>query len=390
MAFSRAAGPEELEDVPAEAAVVAYANVREIMDSDFRERFRQFEPDTQERDEFQQKTGVNIDEDINSVVAVLTNVPQAGSQPQNSILILARGRFQQSQLEELALSHGGQVDNYNGKQLLIHRDDSGQTEMAIGFLEADLIALGGLDAIKRSIDARGGRNIVSTNADIMRQIGELDAANAWAVGRFDAIANSAHVPSEVQAYLPAIQWVQPATHINGGVSGVFKAEARDEEAAKNMRDVLNGFLALAKMQAYIEARTPDDGRFAAAFRRGKEPGGVIHAAFGAVRGVEAIEGTRAAAAAIADRRPPMAISRRRLEPIVESRYNPPQVAPVADFVFFYGTLMTPFNRPGRQRVDQKMTFTGRGRINAALFESGIYPSRHSHRMIGGSTAGLGG
>jgi gamma-glutamylcyclotransferase (GGCT)/AIG2-like uncharacterized protein YtfP len=47
---------------------------------------------------------------------------------------------------------------------------------------------------------------------------------------------------------------------------------------------------------------------------------------------------------------------------------------VADFVFFYGTLMTPFNRPGRQRVNPQMSFTGRGRISAALFDLGIYPA----------------
>jgi gamma-glutamylcyclotransferase (GGCT)/AIG2-like uncharacterized protein YtfP len=47
---------------------------------------------------------------------------------------------------------------------------------------------------------------------------------------------------------------------------------------------------------------------------------------------------------------------------------------VADFVFFYGTLMTPFNRPGRQRVDTKMSFVGRGHIAAALFDLGIYPA----------------
>jgi hypothetical protein len=249
VAFSSAAGPDELQYVPAEAAVVAYANVREIMDSQFRERFRQFEPDTKERDEFQEKTGVNIEEDINTVVAALTSIPDQGTNPQNSMLILARGRFEQSRLEALALEHGGQVEQYNGKTLLIHRNDAGQTDMAIGFLEADLIALGGYDAIKRSIDANGGRNIVSTNGDIMRQIGDLDAANAWAVGRFDAIAHSAHVPAEIQSHLPAIQWFSAATHINGGVNGVFKAEARDEESAKNMRDVLNGFVALAKMQA---------------------------------------------------------------------------------------------------------------------------------------------
>jgi gamma-glutamylcyclotransferase (GGCT)/AIG2-like uncharacterized protein YtfP len=47
---------------------------------------------------------------------------------------------------------------------------------------------------------------------------------------------------------------------------------------------------------------------------------------------------------------------------------------VPDFVFFYGTLMTPFNRPGRQRVESKLVFAGRGRINAALFDLGIYPA----------------
>jgi gamma-glutamylcyclotransferase (GGCT)/AIG2-like uncharacterized protein YtfP len=47
---------------------------------------------------------------------------------------------------------------------------------------------------------------------------------------------------------------------------------------------------------------------------------------------------------------------------------------VTDHVFFYGTLMTPFNRPGRQRVDAKLQLAGRGRIRAALFDLGIYPA----------------
>ena len=43
-------------------------------------------------------------------------------------------------------------------------------------------------------------------------------------------------------------------------------------------------------------------------------------------------------------------------------------------VFFYGTLMSPFNRPGRQRITPKLHFTGRGSIRAALFDLGIYPA----------------
>jgi gamma-glutamylcyclotransferase (GGCT)/AIG2-like uncharacterized protein YtfP len=47
---------------------------------------------------------------------------------------------------------------------------------------------------------------------------------------------------------------------------------------------------------------------------------------------------------------------------------------VSDYVFFYGTLMRPFNRPGRQRVNPKLTFAGHGSIRAKLFDLGIYPA----------------
>src|SRR5687768_9962609 len=36
--------------------------------------------------------------------------------------------------------------------------------------------------------------------------------------------------------------------------------------------------------------------------------------------------------------------------------------------------MSPFNRPGRQRITPKLTYTGRGSIRAALFDLGIYPA----------------
>lgn len=47
---------------------------------------------------------------------------------------------------------------------------------------------------------------------------------------------------------------------------------------------------------------------------------------------------------------------------------------MSECVFFYGTLMTPFNRPGRQRITPKLAFEGRGTIAAALFDLGIYPA----------------
>jgi gamma-glutamylcyclotransferase (GGCT)/AIG2-like uncharacterized protein YtfP len=46
---------------------------------------------------------------------------------------------------------------------------------------------------------------------------------------------------------------------------------------------------------------------------------------------------------------------------------------VADFVFFYGTLMAGFDRRRRAGIDGKLTYRGRGSIHAALFDLGIYP-----------------
>ena len=47
---------------------------------------------------------------------------------------------------------------------------------------------------------------------------------------------------------------------------------------------------------------------------------------------------------------------------------------VADLVFFYGTLMAGFDRRRRAGIDDKLTYVGRGAIQAALFDVGLYPA----------------
>ena len=47
---------------------------------------------------------------------------------------------------------------------------------------------------------------------------------------------------------------------------------------------------------------------------------------------------------------------------------------MTDLVFFYGTLMSGFHRPGRTRLDRVLIPVGRGWIHAALFDLGIYPA----------------
>ena len=256
--FTSAAGPEELEYVPADAAVVAYADVRDVMNSQLRKRFQEMEPSQEHKNDFEEKTGLNFEQDIDTVVAAMMPKGNIATNPEGAFLILARGRFQAARLEALALEHGATVADYQGKRLITHHDtdsntagpnDSKHEDMAVGFVEADLIAFGSVTSVQAAIDARRENRNVVGNIEMMRLVSDLDNANAWAVGRFDAIAGQTGLPSEIAAQMPAITWFSAAGHINGGVSGVLKAEAKDETSAQNLRDVLKGLLALAKMQA---------------------------------------------------------------------------------------------------------------------------------------------
>ena len=246
VAFTRAAGPDDLSYVPSQAVAVAYANVQEVMASQLRQRLKKLEPDTSDRDDFETKTGVNIERDIDSVVAAM--LPGAeGADHDSRPLVVARGRFDQVRIEGMAREHGGTVEDYQGVRVIAHSSD-GHT-MALGFIESGAVAVGSAEAVRGAIDAkRSGRSVLS-NTELMRLVGDLDNSNAWVVGRFDAMAGKAGLPADLQSKVPALSWFSAAGHLNGGISGTVKAEAKDDEAATNLRDMLRGVMAMAKLQA---------------------------------------------------------------------------------------------------------------------------------------------
>ena len=247
-------GPDELKYVPADAAMVAYANVKDVMTSQFRERVRQMIPE-QDRGqaEFQKETGIDIEHDIDHVLACV--VAKEGG---DGGLVLARGRFNTTQIETMARGHGGQLSEYKGKSLILTstlHGDTGEVGLAgkragVAFMEAGVVAIGDEATIKRSIDAATSGQNVTTNEEMMKLVGEIEGgANAWAVGRFDALASRAKLPAEVSQKIPPVKWFAATGRINGGLSGMVRVEAVNEDAAKNLRDVVTGFFALARMQA---------------------------------------------------------------------------------------------------------------------------------------------
>jgi hypothetical protein len=255
---SASAVSNELRYVPADATVVAYADVRAIMDSDLRARLKVAMPmHEQGQREFQAQTGIDIEHDIDYVVASLTTGLQKPAP-----LVVARGRFNDTQLEALIREHGGTVEDYKGKRLIVcttnaHGDMPIQTgSVTLAFLEPGLIAIGDTAAVKTSIDAQLAAHSITSNNEMMELVSEIGQSNnAWAVGRFDVLASQANLPEQVSSRLPQLKWFAAAGHVNGGLSGSLRAEARDDQSAENLRDVVRGFLGLARMQAQADPRT---------------------------------------------------------------------------------------------------------------------------------------
>jgi hypothetical protein len=264
MPFARHPGPEELQYLPKDATVVAFANIQEIMQSDLRKKLHQALPGQENgQAELQNLTGINLETDVFRVVACLYADAGSAMKGNGSGMVLARGNFDETKIEGLMRDRGAQVEDYKGKRVVIadvHGDGKGNAtphSFALSFVEPGLAAFGTTDVVRKAIDLhQNGSNTpatiesVTANDELMGLVRSLETGNnAWAVGRFDALTSRANLPANISSQIPAITWFSVGTHVNGGVRGTLRADTRDDEAANNLRDVVRGFLALGKLQS---------------------------------------------------------------------------------------------------------------------------------------------
>ena len=249
--------PGEFSYLPSTSTAVAYADVRAIMNSEFRKKLRQVLPTGDEQAKLKAEIGVDIEKDIDSVVAAM-----AGNEPGQGGVVLIRGRFNEQTIEAAATRHGAKSEGYKGKKLLLLADRDGEAihvggkpgTASLAFLERGLLALGDTASVKRAIDTGAGGESVTKNAELMKLVTEIrGTGNAWAVGRMDAFSNHA-LPGAVKDQLAAVQFMAASVKINGGVSGLLRAEARDDQSAEQLRDIVRGALAAGKLMSGKEPK----------------------------------------------------------------------------------------------------------------------------------------
>ena len=274
--LTRDDGPAELTYLPQDSTVVAFANVRDVMNSDLRRRLMQARPEGQDpTSEFETRTGINIERDVESVVASF-----AGGIGQGRPLVVARGNFDEARIETLVRGQGAAVEEYKGERLFVIRDiDSAEPAptapapaapnpaeptpleppdasveprrnmpLAISFVEPGVLAIGSLDGVRGAIDTKAQAVNVTDDAEMMNLVRDMDQGTAWAVGRFDSAMQS-RLPDEVASRLPPISTFALTSRINGGVEAMVRAEAATDQGAQDLRQVVQGFMALARLQA---------------------------------------------------------------------------------------------------------------------------------------------
>jgi len=234
-------GPDDLEYVSADVRAVAFANVADVMHSELRQKIRDLDPShsTDSDNSFQAETGIDIENDIDQVLVFLS----AGDEQNGPPTVLARGRFDEVKIRGFMEDHGATVQEYKGERLLVNDDQ----RFAVTFVEPGLAIAGMPAGVRRAIDTKASGADIRGNAGVMQHIKDADSGNAWAVARFDALTQG-RLPNEIASRLPSITWFSATANINGGIHGLLKADTRDEAAAQDLRDVIRGFVALARMQ----------------------------------------------------------------------------------------------------------------------------------------------
>jgi hypothetical protein len=249
------ASDAEFHYLPASAAAVGYADVRSIMSSEFRQKLREVLPTGEEKDKIQAEFGVDIENDIDTVSAAYL-----GGGTAESVVVIVRGRFDAGQIEAKATEHGAVAEEYKGKKMLVFSASSGSTAThhstgGVAFLEVGTLALGEAGAIRQAIDAAESGQDVRKNAELMKVVNDVrGSGNAWFVGKFDAIAAAHTLPEELKSRIPAISTFAVSAHVNGGLSGAIRVDARDETAAQQLRDVVRGALAAGQLIAADDPR----------------------------------------------------------------------------------------------------------------------------------------
>ena len=246
--FGGAGTASDLGFIPGTAEFVAFADVRQLLDSGLRHTLQPNLPTpstTPDAKNPLEEIGLNIETDVDSVVvAALPGTTAQQSMP----LVVAHGRFDAAKIEAVVRNAGGAPSEYQGIRMVAN------DMVAVAFIETGMLVVGQPASVRSSLDTKtSGAGGVTANDALMRLVHRVEDSNTWVVANFQSLQALKQLPGGVTGQLPAITWLAAGGQVGDGLSARIFAEGRDAQAAQDLREVVKGFVALARMQTGQQA-----------------------------------------------------------------------------------------------------------------------------------------
>jgi len=246
--------PAEALVLPADARFVMGLDVKRFTASPFYARFasqRGMRPEALR--ELEEKTGLDPARDIDQIVIA----GQGGGGATTKGLALALGRFDLYKLGraiETAPKAKASTLNHEGVTVYLF-DEEAREPGALAFLDEHSLLFGTRERVEAAISSRTQAPLRS-NAALMALLEKVKGGSTfWMVGDQSLLAGlPASIPAPgagegATVSLPALRSLIVTGDLDPQVSLAITGEASDEMAARNLADVVRGFLALANLQA---------------------------------------------------------------------------------------------------------------------------------------------
>jgi hypothetical protein len=247
--------PGEALVLPADARFVMGFDVKRFTASPFYTRFaseRGMQPEALR--ELEEKTALNPARDVDQIVVVGAPGVEKGSPG----LAMALGRFDLYKLGR-ALETEGKVIGHNvgGVSVYAFKEEDARS-LALAFLDENALLFGPRTQVEAAVSSRArGETPLRKNAVLMGLVEKIRPGSTfWMVGDQSLLAG---MPTSVPApgasadgatvNLPALKSLTITGDLDPQVSISVTGEAADELAAKNLADVVRGFVALMSLQA---------------------------------------------------------------------------------------------------------------------------------------------
>ncbi|HEV7499642.1 MAG TPA: hypothetical protein VGQ33_06540 [Vicinamibacteria bacterium] len=209
--------------------------------------------------ELEEKTGLNPERDLDQVYVAGS---QAGVPGRNGdALIVVTGRFDRAKVARAIETErkGVTSKNVSGTVVyLFNESASGKGTGATAFLDDNTLVMGTQASVEQTVSARAkGEAPLRDNAALLGLLeGVKPGSTFWMVGDQTLLSNMPKAipgpggPGTSQSIeLPALKSLTVTGDLEPQVSLDITGEAADEPAAKNLADVVRGFVALASLQA---------------------------------------------------------------------------------------------------------------------------------------------